>query len=79
MADEQYRWLDRDMAERLLRGEPPGTAVTARAERLARALDALTAGLEWVAGTLSVSTQLSELREEKEYLLKKEKDRADRA
>jgi hypothetical protein len=45
MADEQYRWLDRDMAERLLRGEPPGTAVTARAERLARALDALTAGL----------------------------------
>ncbi|MGA5580483.1 hypothetical protein ACPCIY_04770 [Streptomyces thermodiastaticus] len=48
MADEQYRWLDRDTAERLLRGEPPGTAdtaVTARAERLARALDSLTAGL----------------------------------
>ena len=46
MADEQDRWLDRDAAERLLRGEPP--AVTdadsrARAERLAEALAALAA------------------------------------
>ncbi|MYR62806.1 extensin, partial [Streptomyces sp. SID625] len=46
MADEQYRWLDSDSAERLLRGEPLDTVdVTVRdqAERLARALDALAA------------------------------------
>ncbi|MFI2643058.1 extensin [Streptomyces sp. NPDC018610] len=46
MADEQYRWLDRDTAERLLRGESPDTVdATARhqAERLARALNALAA------------------------------------
>ncbi|MEE1759007.1 MULTISPECIES: hypothetical protein [unclassified Streptomyces] len=46
MADEQYRWLNRDAAERLLRGEPL-EAVDAdtrdRAARLAEALDALTA------------------------------------
>ena len=44
MADEQYRWLDRDAAERLLRGEPL-EAVDAdtreRAEQLAEALGAL--------------------------------------
>ncbi|MCC9709280.1 hypothetical protein E4N62_30935 [Streptomyces sp. MNU76] len=46
MADEQYRWLNRDAAERLLRGEPL-EAVDAdtrdRAARLAEALGALTA------------------------------------
>ncbi|MFF3450341.1 hypothetical protein ACFYXJ_24745 [Streptomyces sp. NPDC002667] len=46
MADEQYRWLDRDAAERLLNGEPleavdPGTRD--RANRLIEALGALTA------------------------------------
>jgi hypothetical protein len=44
MADEQYRWLDRDAAERLLRGEPL-EAVDAdtrdQADRLAEALGAL--------------------------------------
>lgn len=44
MADEHYRWLDRDAAERLLRGEPL-EAIDAgtrdEAERLADALDAL--------------------------------------
>ena len=46
MADEQYRWLDRDMAERLLRGEPLD-AVDAdnrdQADRLTEALEALDA------------------------------------
>ncbi|MDT0570374.1 hypothetical protein RM704_23400 [Streptomyces sp. DSM 3412] len=46
MADEQYKWLNRDAAERLLRGEPL-EAVDAdtrdRAARLAEALGALTA------------------------------------
>ncbi|MCX4905939.1 hypothetical protein [Streptomyces sp. NBC_00878] len=46
MADEQYRWLDRDTAERLLRGEPL-EAVDAdnreQADRLTEALDALAA------------------------------------
>ncbi|MFD8736479.1 hypothetical protein ACFV06_16415 [Streptomyces sp. NPDC059618] len=46
MADEQYRWLDRDAAERLLNGEPleavdPGTRD--QAQRLIEALGALTA------------------------------------
>ncbi|MER5601995.1 hypothetical protein ABT085_33535, partial [Streptomyces sp. NPDC002265] len=45
MADEQYRWLDRETAERLLRGEPPAPAVDAtardRAGQLAEALGAL--------------------------------------
>ncbi|MFF1379906.1 hypothetical protein [Streptomyces sp. NPDC058308] len=44
MADEQHKWLDRDTAERLLRGEPlegidPGAR--AQADRLAQALAAL--------------------------------------
>ncbi|NMO32401.1 extensin [Streptomyces sp. GMY01] len=46
MADEQDRWLDPETAERLLRGESLDTVdATARdrAERLARALDALAA------------------------------------
>lgn len=44
MADEHNKWLDRDAAERLLRGEPLEAvdAVTrARAARLAETLDAL--------------------------------------
>ncbi|MFF5977658.1 hypothetical protein ACFY78_02270 [Streptomyces olindensis] len=44
MADEQYRWLDRETAERLLSGEPPEAvdgAHRGEAERLARTLGAL--------------------------------------
>ncbi|MGP3733997.1 hypothetical protein ACTWJ9_12330 [Streptomyces sp. GDS52] len=44
MADEQYRWLNRETAERLLNGEPPEAADPAtrdQAERLARTLGAL--------------------------------------
>ncbi|MFE7762718.1 hypothetical protein [Streptomyces sp. NPDC057438] len=46
MADEQYRWLNRDAAERLLSGEPLEAVdahTRARADRLAEALDALAA------------------------------------
>ncbi|WP_055493295.1 hypothetical protein [Streptomyces sp. TP-A0356] len=46
MADEQYRWLDRDAAERLLRGEPLDAVddeTRARAAALAEALAALSA------------------------------------
>ncbi|MFF6993611.1 hypothetical protein ACFY93_01405 [Streptomyces sp. NPDC008313] len=46
MADEQYRWLDRETAERLLRGEPlegVDARVREQAERLAGALDELAA------------------------------------
>lgn len=46
MADEQYRWLNRDAAERLLSGEPLEAVdahVRARADRLAEALEALAA------------------------------------
>ncbi|MFF9220451.1 hypothetical protein [Streptomyces viridosporus] len=55
MADEQDRWLDRETAERLLSGEPPGTADPAareRAERLARTLGALSAPLPSTGGEL---------------------------
>ncbi|WP_338896428.1 hypothetical protein WBG99_12645 [Streptomyces sp. TG1A-60] len=48
MADEQNRWLNRDAVERLLRGEPLEAVdadTRARADRLAEALDALTAEL----------------------------------
>ncbi|GGL76015.1 hypothetical protein GCM10010129_19600 [Streptomyces fumigatiscleroticus] len=44
MADEQYRWLDRETAEILLRGESPEAvdpAAREQAERLARTLGAL--------------------------------------
>ncbi|MEU3887580.1 hypothetical protein [Streptomyces sp. NPDC029041] len=44
MADEQYRWLDRETAERLLSGEPPGAVEGVgreQAEHLARTLGAL--------------------------------------
>ncbi|MFD5552218.1 hypothetical protein ACFWIA_00060 [Streptomyces sp. NPDC127068] len=46
MPDEQDPWLDREVAERLLRGEPPKNVddhYRDRAERLAGLLDALTA------------------------------------
>ncbi|MFE9646839.1 hypothetical protein ACFYO0_22520 [Streptomyces sp. NPDC006365] len=46
MADEQYKWLDRSTAERLLRGEPLETVDADQrdqADRLVRALGALTA------------------------------------
>ncbi|MFG2572731.1 hypothetical protein [Streptomyces sp. NPDC048481] len=47
MADKQDRWLDRETAERLLRGESPDNAVDGaareEAERLARTLGALAA------------------------------------
>ncbi|MCZ4607276.1 hypothetical protein O3S80_26640, partial [Streptomyces sp. Lzd4kr] len=46
MADEQYRWLDRETAERLLRGESLEAVDAAdrdHAERLAKTLEALTA------------------------------------
>jgi hypothetical protein len=45
MADEQYKWLDRETAERLLRGEPLDAVdadARAQAERLAGALGELT-------------------------------------
>ncbi|MEU6574960.1 hypothetical protein [Streptomyces sp. NPDC046805] len=51
MADEQYRWLDSETAERLLRGEPLDVDAAAddasargQAERLAKALGALSTG-----------------------------------
>ncbi|GGX67426.1 hypothetical protein GCM10010358_22210 [Streptomyces minutiscleroticus] len=47
MADEQDKWLNREAAERLLRGEPlecADAAVRARADRLAGTLRALAAG-----------------------------------
>ncbi|MEU9956127.1 hypothetical protein [Streptomyces sp. NPDC050982] len=46
MADEQYRWLDRDTAERLLRGEPLDAVdadIRDQADRLTEALEALDA------------------------------------
>ncbi|MFF2845115.1 hypothetical protein ACFVT5_02120 [Streptomyces sp. NPDC058001] len=46
MPDERYEWLDRDAAERLLRGEPLKAVddhARYRAERLAQTLDALAA------------------------------------
>ncbi|MGW3630718.1 hypothetical protein ACWD7F_11225 [Streptomyces sp. NPDC005122] len=46
MADEDYRWLDREAAERLLRGEPLETidaGTKERVERLAEALASLVA------------------------------------
>jgi hypothetical protein len=55
MADEQDAWLDRDAAERLLRGEPvdPGEGhARADAERLAAALGAAARGARPAAGEL---------------------------
>ncbi|TGB00053.1 hypothetical protein [Streptomyces sp. MZ04] len=53
MADEDYRWLDRDAAERLLSGEPFDGAdhhTRERAEQLAKTLDSLTADERVLAG-----------------------------
>ncbi|MEV0323339.1 hypothetical protein ACIBKX_11850 [Streptomyces sp. NPDC050658] len=53
MADEDYRWLDRDAAERLLSGESFDGAdhhTRERAERLAKTLGALTADERVLAG-----------------------------
>ncbi|SCE03491.1 hypothetical protein GA0115253_1027615, partial [Streptomyces sp. Termitarium-T10T-6] len=47
MADEHYEWLDKDAAERLLRGEPVvpvGDEARTEAFRLAEALGAARAG-----------------------------------
>lgn len=55
MADEQYKWLDRETAERLLCGEPLEAVDAAdrdRAERLATTLDALTAETPPTSGEL---------------------------
>ncbi|MFF7858793.1 hypothetical protein [Streptomyces sp. NPDC007904] len=55
MADEQYRWLDRETAERLLNGEPPEAAdpvARDQAERLAEALGALSAPASSAEGEL---------------------------
>ncbi|MEU9224615.1 hypothetical protein AB0D40_09630 [Streptomyces massasporeus] len=55
MADEQYRWLDRETAERLLSGEPPGAVEGAgrdQAEHLARTLGALSATPPLTSGEL---------------------------
>ena len=61
MADEQYRWLDRDMAERLLRGEPLD-AVDAdnrdQADRLTEALEALDALGTRTAGSTPADAEL---------------------
>ncbi|MGW2644842.1 hypothetical protein ACWC2T_07945 [Streptomyces sp. NPDC001393] len=55
MADEQYKWLNRETAERLLRGEPlEAVDASARdqAERLSRALGALTSQTDPATGEL---------------------------
>nr|BFD83078.1 hypothetical protein StreXyl84_24790 [Streptomyces sp. Xyl84] len=77
MADEQYRWLDRDTAERLLRGEPPDTGdVTVRdqAQRLADVLGALSA-----APAVPPSDAAAELPGEAAALAAFRKVRAERA
>ncbi|MFG3392158.1 hypothetical protein [Streptomyces parvus] len=56
MADEHYEWLDKDAAERLLRGEPVvpvGDDARTDAFRLAEALGAARAGLRAPAGELA--------------------------
>ncbi|WP_407110994.1 hypothetical protein ACE1N8_21880 [Streptomyces sp. DSM 116494] len=73
MADEQYRWLDRGTAERLLSGEPPEAAdptTRDQAERLAATLHALAApppsadgGLCGEAAALAAFRKLREERE----------------
>ncbi|MFE2977417.1 hypothetical protein [Streptomyces sp. NPDC059258] len=55
MADEHYEWLDKDAAERFLRGEPVvpvGDEARTDAFRLAEALGAARAGLRAPAGEL---------------------------
>ncbi|MDQ0583044.1 hypothetical protein [Streptomyces rishiriensis] len=62
MADKQDRWLDRETAERLLRGESPDNAVGAaageEAQRLARTLAALAALSAPAAETLPADEEL---------------------
>ncbi|MFF3915222.1 hypothetical protein ACFYZB_17295 [Streptomyces sp. NPDC001852] len=55
MADEQYKWLNRETAERLLRGEPleaVDPSARDQAERLSRALGALTSQTDSATGEL---------------------------
>ncbi|POX59374.1 hypothetical protein C3492_32805 [Streptomyces sp. Ru62] len=55
MADEQYKWLNRETAERLLRGESPEAvdpSARDQAERLSRALGALSAEAAAAPGEL---------------------------
>ncbi|MCP3766622.1 hypothetical protein [Streptomyces sp. MAR25Y5] len=76
MADEQYRWLNRETAERLLNGESPeaaGPAGRDQAERLARALGALSAPPSSAGGELpGEAAALAAFREARE-------ERTDRA
>ncbi|SDC72038.1 hypothetical protein [Streptomyces prasinopilosus] len=76
MADEQYRWLNRETAERLLNGESPeaaGPAGNDQAERLARALGALSAPPPPAGGELpGEAAALAAFREARE-------ERTDRA
>ncbi|GAB2777715.1 hypothetical protein GCM10027073_07840 [Streptomyces chlorus] len=75
MADEQYRWLDRETAERLLSGESPEAVDPAdrdQAERLSSALGALSAPpppaggeLPGEAAALAAFRKVREVREER--------------
>ncbi|MFI8302372.1 hypothetical protein ACIF80_02755 [Streptomyces sp. NPDC085927] len=75
MADEQYRWLNRETAERLLNGESPEAADPAdrdQAERLSSALGALSAPppsaggeLPGEAAALAAFRKVREVREER--------------
>ena len=83
MADEQYRWLDRATAERLLSGEPPETVdPTARdqARRLAGTLRALSAPPpadgEELPGEAAAVAAFRKVREEKEGRTKEAPDTA---
>ncbi|MFF8591255.1 extensin [Streptomyces sp. NPDC015220] len=80
MADEQHRWLDRETTERLLRGEPldnVDAAVRDRAERLAQALNALSA--EHDARSSRAADPQDELAGEAAALAAFRKARAERA
>ncbi|MCE0447452.1 hypothetical protein LT493_34345 [Streptomyces tricolor] len=58
MADEQYKWLNRETAERLLRGESleaVDASVRDQAERLSQALGALSAEAAPAPGELPAS------------------------
>ncbi|GHD94665.1 extensin [Streptomyces naganishii] len=82
MADEQYRWLDPEAAERLLRGEPlENLDATAReqAERLLRALGALSAGPSAATPATSAATADAELPGEAAALAAFRKARAEQA
>ncbi|MFF8098660.1 hypothetical protein ACF07S_02495 [Streptomyces sp. NPDC016640] len=73
MADEQYRWLDRETAERLLGGEPPEAAEPVardQARRLAATLRALSSPLSADGGELpgeaAALAAFRKLREERD-------------